>query len=210
LNVALLAACTPPAAPTTAQITVVQPGIEAERRGNYGFALFTYRYWARFRVALAQYRLARLYEHGLGIDRDDAEAARWYRAASEIGYPPAHAALARLYEEGRGVPQDDAAAFDLYQKAAADLYQEAADGGDIDIHYRMGRLLERGRGKAADPSGAASHYRIAADAGNADAALALITRLVTDRFLECTFIKLFSRNAIVFELNKTSRKKGLS
>jgi hypothetical protein len=114
-----LAACAPPAQPTQAQITIIQPGIEAEQRGDYGFAFFTYRYWALMHVALAQYRLGRLYEHGLGTNQDDAEAAKWYRAASETGYPTAHAALGRLYQQGRGVPQDDAVAFALYQKGAA-------------------------------------------------------------------------------------------
>jgi TPR repeat protein len=71
-----LAACTPAAEPTAAQMTIVRPGIEAEQRGNYEFALFTYRYWARLNVALAQYRLARLYEHGLGTDQDNTEAAK--------------------------------------------------------------------------------------------------------------------------------------
>jgi TPR repeat protein len=148
LSFTMLAACAPRPEPTPAQIAIVQPGIDAERRGNYGFALFTYRYWANWRVGLAQYRLARLYEHGLGTDQDYPEAARWYRAASENGYRPAHLALARLYEAGRGVPQDHAAAFDLYQKAAA--------GGDVDARDR---LLELDHGTAADAS-AASHYAV--------------------------------------------------
>jgi uncharacterized protein len=165
LSFTLLAACTPPAEPTPTQIMIVQPGIEAEERGNYGFAFFTYRYWAGLRVALAQYRLGRLHEYGLGTDQDDAEAAEWYRAASDIGYAPAHAALGRLYEEGRGVPRDRATAFGLYEKAAA--------AGDNAAHYDAGRLLELGLGTAADPARAASHYQIAASAGNVDAQLAL-------------------------------------
>ena len=86
LSLTPLAVCSPAAEPTPAQITVIEPGIEAEQRGEYGFALFTYRYWAHLNVPLAQYRLARLYEHGLGTKQDDAEAAKWYRAASESGY----------------------------------------------------------------------------------------------------------------------------
>jgi uncharacterized protein len=165
LSLAILTGCAAPAEPTPAQKTVVQPGIDAERGGNYGFALFTYRYWANFGVGLAQYRLARLYEQGLGTEQDDVEAAKWYRAASDLGYPPAHAALGRLYEGGRGVPRDPAAAFGLYEKAAA--------SGEVDANYHLGRLLELGLGTAADPAGAASHYQVAANAGNVDAQLAL-------------------------------------
>lgn len=161
-SLAMLAACAPPAEPTPAHRTVVQPGIDAEERGDYGFALFTYRYWANWRVGLAQYRLARLHEHGLGTDRDHAQAARWYRAASENGYRPAHRALARLYEEGRGVPQDHAAALELFQKAAA--------SGDADARDHLGRLLELGHSTAADPSAASRRVRTA---GAGDAARAV-------------------------------------
>jgi uncharacterized protein len=147
----MVAACAPPAEPTPAQRTIVQPGIEAEERGDYGFALFTYRYWANWQVGLAQYRLARLHEQGLGTERDYAEAAKWYRAASENGYRPAHRALARLYEQGRGVPQDHAAAFELYEKAAA--------GGDVAARDHLGRLLELGHGAAADASAVSDHAR---------------------------------------------------
>jgi TPR repeat protein len=174
LVLGLLAACTVPAEPTPAQLTIVQPGIEAEERGNYGFARMTYGYWAWFDVPLAQYRLARLYESGHGVDQDDRMAAKWYRSAADHGYRPAFAPLAVLYEEGRGVPEDQAKAFELYQKAAA--------GGDVAAHYRLGRLLESGRGTTADPA-AAAHYRIAAEAGNADALLALADLYRTGRGL---------------------------
>jgi uncharacterized protein len=109
-------------------------------------------------VALAQYRLARLYEQGLGTRQDDAEAAKWYRAASETGYQPAHTALARLYEQGRGVPQNVALALALYRKAAA--------AGDPEAHRQVGRLLALGRGTAVDPPVAAAHYQGAATAGS--------------------------------------------
>ena len=82
-----LAVCSPPAEPTPAQITIVQPGIEAEQRGDYGFALFTYRYWAHLDVPLAQYRLARLYEHGLGTKRDDRRRSIWAQRRS-VTSPP--------------------------------------------------------------------------------------------------------------------------
>ena len=165
LSLTPLAVCSPAAEPTPAQITIIEPGIEAEQRGEYGFALFTYRYWAHLNVPLAQYRLARLYEHGLGTKQDDAEAAKWYRAASESGYQPAHTALAQLYEQGRAGSQDDALALARYGKAAA--------AGDPEVHYQAGRLLEQGRAAAADPRAAAAHEQAAVDAGDVDAQLAL-------------------------------------
>ena len=165
LSLTPLAVCSPAAEPTPAQITIIEPGIEAEQRGEYGFALFTYRYWAHLNVPLAQYRLARLYEHGLGTKQDDAEAAKWYRAASESGYQPAHTALAQLYEQGRAGSQDDALALRRYGKAAG--------AGDPEVHYQAGRLIEQGRTAAADPRAAAAHEQAAVDAGNVDAQLAL-------------------------------------
>jgi TPR repeat protein len=173
LGLTLLTVCSPAAEPTQAQITIIQPGIEAEQRGDYGFALFTYRYWAHLNVALAQYRLARLYAHGLGTNRDATEAAKWYRAASATGYQPAHMPLARLYEQGRGVPKDEALAFALYLRAAA--------AGDPGAHYQVGRRLELGHGTTVNRRAAAAHYRIAAKAGNIAAQLALAELAPTDR-----------------------------
>ncbi|MBM3585432.1 MAG: sel1 repeat family protein [Alphaproteobacteria bacterium] len=48
-----------------------------------------------------------LYEDGLGLERDPAQAAIWYHRAAEQGNALAQHNLAMLYGAGRGVPEDD-------------------------------------------------------------------------------------------------------
>ena len=47
-----------------------------------------------------------MYEHGLGIERDNFIALRWYRRAAEYGFLSAMLNLGDRYAEGRTVPQD--------------------------------------------------------------------------------------------------------
>ena len=41
----------------------------------------------------AQHELGAAYETGEGVEKDEVEAARWYRMAAEQGYRPSRAAL---------------------------------------------------------------------------------------------------------------------
>ena len=43
---------------------------------------------------------------GLGLPKDPAKAARWYRKAAEQGLPEAQYSLGQMYAEGRGVRKD--------------------------------------------------------------------------------------------------------
>ena len=60
-----------------------------------------------------------VYRNGLGVTRDDAVAAVWYRRAAERGQPEAQYELALMYELGLGVPQDPAEASLWYGLSAA-------------------------------------------------------------------------------------------
>jgi TPR repeat protein len=64
----------------------------------------------------AQYALARMYETGSGVAKDDAEAVKWLVKAAGKGSVEASLALADRYENGRGVPKDPAAAAKLREK----------------------------------------------------------------------------------------------
>ena len=72
----------------------------------------------------AQLNLGRMYEKGLGVQKDDAKAAEWYRKAAEQGMIRAQFGLAVMYEEGRGIEKDESKAEEWYRKAAE---QEDAD-----------------------------------------------------------------------------------
>lgn len=66
----------------------------------------------------AQNTLGFMYDQGMGVAEDDAEAVRWYRKAAEQGHADAQFNLAVMYENGEGVPQDIAEAIRLYRMAA--------------------------------------------------------------------------------------------
>ena len=53
--------------------------------------------------APAQTDLGYVYEHGLGVEHDFSEAARFYKLAAEQGQVEAQLDLGILYEAGRGV-----------------------------------------------------------------------------------------------------------
>ena len=59
----------------------------------------------------AQGMLGFMYDYGIGIQKDDTEAARWYRMAAEQGHTDAQFNLGFEYATGKGVPQDYVRAF---------------------------------------------------------------------------------------------------
>lgn len=59
----------------------------------------------------AQYRLGELYWHGKGLEKDNEQAAAWYRRAAEQGDGQAQRMLAHFYSRGYGVPKDLAEAY---------------------------------------------------------------------------------------------------
>jgi len=66
----------------------------------------------------AQRELGCLYRMGLGVNKDEAQAATWYQKAAEAGNTKAQFYLGRLYEEGLGIAKDEARAMQWYLKAA--------------------------------------------------------------------------------------------
>ena len=60
--------------------------------------------------ASAQSDLGFMYDNGLGVPEDDAEAVRWYRLAAEQGNALAQDKLGFAYAWGEGLPENDAEA----------------------------------------------------------------------------------------------------
>ncbi|MBE6528182.1 MAG: sel1 repeat family protein [Thermoplasmata archaeon] len=54
----------------------------------------------------SQYKLGVAYEHGIGVNKDDFEAAMWYKKAAEQNHASAMYQLAIMYMEGRGTYMD--------------------------------------------------------------------------------------------------------
>jgi len=106
----------------------------------------------------AQRNLGVIYEQGLGVNKDPAQAAIWFRRAAETGNRDAIFQLATMYEQGRGVPQD--------QKQALDWYRKAALLGDADSQVKIARAYQDGKVVDKDEGEASAWYQRAADQGN--------------------------------------------
>jgi TPR repeat protein len=73
----------------------------------------------------AKYSLGILYLNGIGLNKDEAEGARWITGSVIAGYAPAQELLGELYQIGRGVPQNQGKAMALYRAAARKDYGPA-------------------------------------------------------------------------------------
>ena len=67
---------------------------------------------------MAQVQVGYLYEVGDGLPQNNAEAARWYARAADLGNPQAACNLGHLYEAGTGVDEDWVTAAKWYRKSA--------------------------------------------------------------------------------------------
>lgn len=135
--------------------------------------------------AAAMTLIGELYNQGLAVKQDSAQAAEWYRLAARRGDAHAMASLALMATDGRGVKKDPAQGRDWLEKAAAGgepsacynlalvllaggseaeiaqsvhLLKVAAAAEIGDAQHDLGVLYARGKGVAADPEKAAELY----------------------------------------------------
>lgn len=92
-----------------------------------------------------------------GVNRDPAEAAKWYRKAAEQGSAGAQLLLGGFYARGEGVARD-------YSQART-WYRRAAEQGDEQAQTSLGELYEKGNGGLQDYEEAIRWYRKAAEIG---------------------------------------------
>jgi len=117
-----------------------EDGVAAYDRGEYGAAVTLWRRLAEQGHRAAQFNLAVLYEKGLGVGQDFAEAARWYLKAAEQGDQEAQYNVAALYESGTGFPTDLDQARKWYVAAIAN---RAADTASATIRQRARERLDQ-------------------------------------------------------------------
>lgn len=86
----------------------------------------------------SQFNLAVMYEHGIGVGKDEKEAVDWYRKSAAQGNAAAQFNLGVLYENGRGTQVDFAKANEWYRKASLQ--------GDALAIGNLGMLYVRGQG----------------------------------------------------------------
>jgi TPR repeat protein len=109
-------------------------------------------------LADAQNSLGSMLEHGQGVQKCQAAAARLYGLAAAQGLAPAMFNLAALYDNGEGVVKDEV--------AAAGLYLQAASQGHRGAQFTIGFMFERGLGVKKSLSNAVRWYRAAASQGD--------------------------------------------
>ncbi len=142
-----------------------------------------------------QVLLGACFDAGVGLEKDEKEAARWYTKAAGAGDARGMTNLGLMYENGRGVEKDEKKAAEWYQKAAdagsalgmtnlgfmyaggrgglekddkeaVTWYRKAADTGSTRGMHNLGFMYENGRGVEKDDKKAAEWYQKAAAAGN--------------------------------------------
>jgi len=101
-------------------------GAAAYERGDYAAAAAAWRAEAEAGGTEAQFNLGVLYDEGLGVAADKTEAARWYRKAAIGGLAAAQYNLAALLAYGEGVPRDLLRAYFLFDLAAGEDSDAAA------------------------------------------------------------------------------------
>jgi uncharacterized caspase-like protein len=104
---------------TTAMDCQIRGGeYAAEDRGNYAAALKVWLPLATAGDKAAQTYVGEIYEKGLGVPPDYAQAASWYRKAAEQGYSRAQLNYGFLQEKGLGVSKNPSEALVWYRKAS--------------------------------------------------------------------------------------------
>lgn len=106
-------------------------------------------------------RIGDAYLYGMGVERDPAEAARYYVRAAELEEENAIYTLGWMLETGTATEADPA--------AAATYYQRATDLGSVAAKRNLAFLLEAGRGVDKDVSRAYRLMLEAAKEGDASA-----------------------------------------
>lgn len=104
--------------------------------------------------ATAQFNLGMKYAEGQGVDKDAAEAIRWYRRAAEQNHAESQFNLGWMHANGEGVEQDATEAVRWYRKAAE---QDHAQG-----QLNLGWMYANGQGVEKDYVTAYCYYALAA------------------------------------------------
>ncbi len=124
----------------------------------------------------AMYDRGQMCLKGLGCEKDEQEAQRWFRQAfrtmtqkeavsSDKGKVYLQYRLGKLYVYGHGIEKD--------MTQAAALWEKASNAGNTFAAYSLAGLYRRGEGVERDDVRAFELYHVAADDGNAYAAYAL-------------------------------------
>ena len=143
-------------------------GMAAYKKGDWGKAFEILKPIAEAensQSAVAQERIAHLYERGNGTPKDITAAAKYFQKAATAGDATAAAHLGRFYRLGLGVPKNGVEASRWSIKGAAQ--------GNAIAESNLGYMALEGMGGPADAVAAAGWFKRSADQGDASAMLGL-------------------------------------
>ncbi len=180
-------------APVRASEVDFYAGLDAYKRGEFAEALEVWVQLAEAGDPESQFRVARLYVEGKGVDRDDEAAVKWYRRAATQGHAQAQGSLGFMLHTGRGVERDLTEAIEWYTKAAG--------AGRAPAQFNLGVIHLEGTGVAADPGEAARWFKLAAGQGYGPGLTALAGLLEEGRGVESDPLR-------AFKLRKKAAKGG--
>jgi hypothetical protein len=109
-------------------------------------------------IAVAHYEKGLSYSGGEGMEKDSAEAFRWFKQSAELGYAPAQNKVGAAYAYGDGVEQNAIEAASWYHLAARQGYAMA--------QRNLGVMYSLGEGLKQDKPMALAWYSILAENGN--------------------------------------------
>ncbi len=138
----------------------------------------------------AQYYVARIYDEGRDVEKNDEIAVDYCTKAAEQGHREAQYYLGLRYEEGRGIDKDEAQALVWLTKAAEE---------NPDAQFYLGVKYEEGRGVKRDESKALEFFNQAIKGKHAEAKTYLLS-LIEKR------IPLNSINVGIKQLIKVTQK----
>ncbi len=116
--------------------------------------------------AKSQFRLAKMYYDGKGVNNNSSEAAKWYRKAAQQGHLESQYFLGALYFVGSGGVSQS------FSKAKK-WYYKAAQQGHLEAQLSLGMMYYNGKGVQKDLTETRKWLSLASHQGNEDAALML-------------------------------------
>lgn len=127
----------------------------------------------------SEYTLAKLYEEGVGVEKDPRRAAELFLSASIKGFAKAQYNLGKVYRDGAGMPKSEAVS--LF------WFTEAAERGHARAQDKMAERYLTGRGVLKDEVEALKWSILAAGQGVTDSErrrFELAARLPADKIAE--------------------------
>lgn len=106
----------------------------------------------------AQFRVAVMYQNGLGVVRNEPNAIHWMRAAAEQEHGLAQHAMGVMYLYGECVDKDEAEAAGWFSRAAEQKLPGALAA--------LAMMYEQGLGVEKDPARAQELHELAGFSGN--------------------------------------------